>query len=96
MAVAGVSYEYETKGGFLTIRKTQDVEPIIKAVHDMPDQITAAKYRRQATRYIGSVPAVIGLQWAKEAGVRYLSKEWREVCVRKLKEPEWSKLKLRF
>lgn len=92
-----ILYDYITdRNGGLKIVKTQDVEPILKTVHFLPDAMSKRKYLKSNNRYMGSIPSVIGLQWAEEAGVRYLSREWKEVAVRKLKTPEFSKLKLRF
>jgi endo-alpha-1,4-polygalactosaminidase (GH114 family) len=93
-----VLYDYiADRDGNLTVVKTQDVEPVLKAIHYVPTAVDKAKYLKSNQWYLGSVPSVIGLEWARQHGVRYLSREWKEIAVKKLRhDPEFSKLKIRF
>lgn len=92
-----VNYSYEyTSDGKLVVIKTQDVEPIINAIHHMPDVMDRRKIAKAARRYLATVPNIIALQWAKESGTRLYSKEWQEVVMKKLKTDEFRKLKIEY
>lgn len=92
-----ILYEYAAHSdGTLKILKTQDCEQILKTVHHIPEMTSMKKLLKANQRYLGTVPNVIGLQWANEAGVRMFSREWHEVVKKKFHDPQWAKLKVTY
>lgn len=84
----------DTSTGFHLV-KEQDCEQIIKAIKAAPEHMVRRRVNTQnSQRYIGSVPNVLAIAWAKEWGVRVYSKEWTERVVKRLKhDPNWSLLR---
>lgn len=75
--------------------KQQDVEPIMKAIAEMPDHMV--KQRINASqKYIGSVPNVMAVAWAKEWGVRLYSREWTEKARKRLDDPDYAALRIKL
>ena len=74
--------------------KTQDCEPIMKAISAIPAEQRAKFNTQRGHKYLGSVPNVVALSWAKEWGVRLYSKEWQAKSVDRLKhDPTWNRLR---
>jgi hypothetical protein len=87
-AMPGVREKMVTKDGVVTITKTQDAQPMfdaIRAAKDLPKNPTM--------RYVGSIPLLLGQQWAKECGAAIGTKQWREYAHKKLKSGDFSKLR---
>ncbi len=87
-AMPGVREQVVSKDGVVTITKTQDAQPMfdaIRAVKDLPKNPTM--------RYVGSIPLILGQQWARECGAAIGTKQWREYAHKKLKSGEFSKLR---
>lgn len=87
---------YFINGDDVSLVKQQDCEPIIKAIHEVPDMVRRVVNTQSSNRYIGSVPNLIAVEWAKEWGVRLYSHEWKQKAAYRLKnDPNWSKLRVR-
>jgi hypothetical protein len=87
-ALRGIHEKIVTKDGVVQIIKTQNVEPMfdaIRAAKELPKSPTM--------RYIGSIPMLLGQQWAKECGAAIGTKQWREYAHSKLHSGEFSKLR---
>ncbi len=87
----------DKSAGEFHIVKTQDCEDILKVIKEMPDHNMKQIINTQkGHRYLGSVPNLIAVEWAKEWGVRLYSKEWNEKAARRLKhDPDWNSLRMR-
>jgi len=81
--------------GRFSIVKTQDVEPMLRAIHELPDLAKRRQYA-QGRRLLGSVPNVIALQWARESGLRLYSTEWMQYARKKLQSGEFAKLRVQY
>lgn len=78
------------------IVKVQDCSAILRAIKETPDHISSAYAAKSAMKYLGSVPNLIALNWAKEWGVKLYSHEWMEKARKRLMhDPDWSSLKVR-
>jgi hypothetical protein len=87
-AMPGIVEQIVSKDGVVTIKKTQDAQPMfdaIRAAKDLPKNPTM--------RYIGSIPLLVGQKWARECGAAIGTKEWRAYAHKKLKSGEFSKLR---
>lgn len=83
-----------TADGSYTVKETVDVEPLMHGVKMMSDAQVETPVRDRAGRlFLGSVDPIVGRQWAKESGTEFLSKEWKEVCKKKLMSNEFSRFK---
>jgi len=82
--------------GGLTILRQQDCEEILKVVHFLPDAMSMKKVAKSPRKLVATVPNIFIVQWAKEAGVRPYSREFHEVLQKKLKDPEFSRLRLQY
>lgn len=86
----------DTATGF-HILKEQDCEAIIKAIKAAPEHMARRMNTQNASRYVGSVPNILAVSWAKEWGVPLYSKEWQKLAARRLKhDPNWSKLRAEY
>lgn len=74
--------------------KQQDVEPIMKAIAEMPDHMMKRRIDA-STKFIGTVPNVMAVAWAKEWGVKLYSREWTERARKRLDDPDYSGLRLK-
>lgn len=82
--------------GRVTIIKTQNVDAILRTIHELPEHMSRRKVAKSGQRLIGTVPNVIALKWAQESGLRLYSKEWMAYARKKLDDPEWAKLKVSY
>lgn len=82
------------KSGFHIV-KQQDCEQIIKAIKAAPEHMVRARLNTQnSQKYLGSVPSVLAVAWAKEWGVKLFSKEWSKLSADRLKnDPNWRQLR---
>ena len=84
----------DTDTGFLLV-KEQDCEQIIKAIKAAPEHMVRTRVNTQnSQKYVGSVPTILAVHWAKEWGVRLYSKEWTmKAHSRITKDPNWRLLR---
>lgn len=82
-----VNYKYTQEDGKLHIVKTQDVEEAIRAIR------AVERPKGKNMHYLGSIPNVIALEWAKESGTRLYTKEWLEYAKKKLMSPNYKYLR---
>ena len=80
--------------GSVVIETAQDCEDIIERNH----ALAMDQQRSDWGRHVATIPNVISVKWMNEERerghhVRFLSKEFDEMVERKLKDPEWSKLR---
>lgn len=93
------SSDYEATGsdtGVLRVRRTQDVEQILKAIHEIPDHMSRRSAASSGMKYVGSIPNLIAVHWATESGTRLYSKEWLAYARNKMDDPTWAKLKVSY
>ena len=77
-----------------TIAKEQDCEEIIKAIKATGDLRRRITNTQHSQKYIGSVPNLVAVAWAKEWGVRPFSREWLEKTKKRLlSDPNWRSLR---
>jgi len=71
------------------IIKTQDVEGIIQANHELSGLLKSTKGNSQSSmKRVGTIPVIVGLKWAQESGLTMYSRPWYDYCRKKLKDPE--------
>lgn len=82
------------RDGSFQIAKTQDCENILAAIKATSDiQNSRAPNTQNSHKYLGSVPTLIAVEWAKEWGVPLNSKAWLEKARHRLKtDPNWRRL----
>lgn len=80
------------------IVKQQDCERIIKAIKAAPEHMVRKRLNTQnSQKYLGSVPSVLAVAWAKEWGVKLFSKEWSQLSAQRLKhDPNWRQLRAEY
>lgn len=82
--------ERTVEDGALThVKKTQDVEPIMDAMKAIAEQSTPQTGTQTARRLLGTIPVIVGLQWAKESGLTMYSPEWLAYCRKKIMTDEF-------
>jgi hypothetical protein len=84
----GMTERRVVQDGTVTFIKTQECEHMfaaIKAAKELPKNPTM--------RYVGSVPLLVGQQWAKECGFAIGTKGWRDYAHKKLRTRDYSKLR---
>ena len=85
--------ENDDKNTFHLLR-SQDCEKIMEAVAAIPPSQRARMNTQRAHKYLGSVPNVVALNWAKEWGVALYSREWNDKAANRMKnDPEWNRLR---
>jgi len=84
----------ETDGSGFHIVKTQNVEGIMQAIHEIPGMTKSRRDTQTAMKLKGTIPIIIGLQWAKESGTTIYSKPWYEYCRKKLDSNEFNKFRV--
>lgn len=77
------------------ILKTQDVEPILKSIQRLPEMQTFKRHLNPL-RLKAVIPNVIAVQWARESGTKLYSKDWLAFVGKKLKDPDFQKLRLDY
>lgn len=78
-----------------SIIRTQDCDEIIKGVKASSDLKTSTRPNTQRSqKYLGSVPNILAVEWAKEWNVTLYSKEWMQLAARRLKyDSRYAKLR---
>lgn len=84
----------QDRSGFHIV-KQQDCEAIIKAIQAAPEHMVRQRLNTQnSQKYLGSVPNILAIAWAKEWGVRLYSKAWTERVAQRLRnDPNWRQLR---
>ncbi len=81
--------------GVTHIIKTQDIEPIMKTIHAIPDMARRTANTQVASRLLGSIPTIIALKWAKESGTTIYSREFFAYSRKKLlTDPDFKHLRV--
>jgi hypothetical protein len=71
--------------------KTQDVSGIMQAAKELPAVLASKKNNTQTgSKLVGTIPIIIGLQWAQESGTRMYTREFFAYCRKKLKDPDFN------
>ncbi len=86
-------YAYDKADGNLIISKTQNVDELLRAINFL--EAPRNTYGK-SLKYLGSIPNVLALEWAKECGHPLYSKEWKEYSLKKLRSIEYAKLRPRL
>lgn len=85
--------ENDAKNTFHLV-KSQDCEPIMDAIAAIPPEQRLRMNTQRGHKYLGSVPNVVALQWAKDWGVKLYSRAWQERAAKTLKhDPNWNRLR---
>ena len=85
--------ENDAKNTFHLV-KTQDCEAILNTMKELPDHMRYTGNSQHTHRYVGTVPIIIAVQWAREWGVKLYSREWQEKTSSRLKtDPNWKGLR---
>lgn len=80
-------FEKDHTTGKSIIKEVQDVEPLINK-----NKIEAEAFdKRREWWKVGEIPLNLCYQWAVESGTKLWSKEWQEVCKKKLNDPDFRK-----
>lgn len=80
--------------GNVTIRRTQDVEPIMDGVKLMSEAQMHSPIRDSKGRlYLGSVDFITAMKWAKECGAPLGTKEWRAYAKKQLMSRDFAKFR---
>lgn len=75
--------------------KQQECDKILTAIRETPDHAFIRTNTQNSQKYLGSVPNIVALSWAKEWGVRLYSREWLEKVRHRLKhDPDWKYLRV--
>ena len=77
------------------IVKEQDCEQIIKAIKAAPEHMVRKRLNTQnSQKYLGSVPNILAVAWAREWGVPLYSRQWTERVAKRLRhDPNWRQLR---
>jgi len=75
-----------TNDGVFYEHKKADLTSVMRAIHERDDHLGSG---RQDMKLKATVPTIIMLKWANEAGVPMYSREFDEVVKRKLEDPEF-------
>jgi glyoxylase-like metal-dependent hydrolase (beta-lactamase superfamily II) len=84
---------FDHASGLLHIEERQSAEAIMATLRGVDAARDAKRPTKDSPRLYASVPNIVGLQWANEAGVRYGSAEYDEVAARKLKDLDFRRLR---
>ena len=81
--------------GVTHLIKTQDIEPIMKTIHAIPDMARRTANTQVASRLLGSIPTIIALKWAKESGTTIYSRDFFAYARKKLlTDPDFKYLRV--
>ena len=86
-------WHYDSNGTSVHLQKSQETAGILESAKGARD-IIRKDSGPVGSRYLGTVPLLIAQQWAKECGAAVGSKEWSKYAVKKLKDPDWAKLRV--
>ena len=76
------------------IVKQQDCGKILTAIREGRDYEHVRTNTQNSQKYLGSVPNIVALSWAKEWGVALYSRAWTEKARQRLKvDPDWKYLR---
>lgn len=80
----------------IAVYSTDDVEPVLD--HNKLLQ-TLEQTNTDGLKHTHSIPPIVLVKWLNEewsrgSNVRYLSKEFDEIILKKLKDPEWAFLRV--
>lgn len=78
--------------GVIHVEHVQDVEPILDYAHAMRNYRFDAMSPLGTVGHVAEVPAVVLMEWAREAGVGLFSNEMSAVMEKKLQDPKYAKL----
>ena len=85
--ITGTSTYFKKEDGKTLIKTTQDVDPILEYNRLKSEGLN----KKEERWYVGTIPNVICMQWAKECGHKIYSKEWREYAFKQLNLPDYRK-----
>lgn len=85
--------ENDAKSTFHIV-KTQDCAGVLQAIKELPDHMQYSANTQDSHSFVGTVPNLVAVNWAKEWGVRLYSKEWLIKTTHRLKfDPDWKQLR---
>lgn len=96
-AASVINTTYHVQHDAVVVKETMDAEPLFEytkgVAHDNPRSVRAKK----PGRMVGSIPFILGAQWAKEWGVKLYSKEWLEKAQKRIEtDPNFKKLRIEY
>ena len=81
-------YDHDTKKTI--IETVQDIDPIMAINKANQGHLN----KKENWWYIGTIPDVLIIQWAKECGYKPYTKEWNEYSVQQLQKAEYRHLNI--
>lgn len=82
---------FDADGNTVRVIRTQDTEPILDALKERSTHYTTNL--GGSGKYLGTIPPIVAVEWAKECGAAIGTKEWLVYAKKKLKSNEWLRLK---
>lgn len=84
-------YLYDQHEQVHRVVRTADVQGELDAIAGLREHIVPNTGPAQG-KYLGTVPNIIAVQWAKECGAAIGTKEWGKYAKTKLADGTWKKL----
>jgi len=81
-------HSYDSNTGQNVIESVQDVEPFFERSKVLAEGLN----KKEEWWYIGSIPDVVIMQWAKECGHKPYSKGWTQYAMKQLNDRDYRKL----
>lgn len=73
------------------VEHVQDVEPILNYTHAARNHRFDAMSPERGFAHVAEIPAVVLMEWAREAGVDIFSNEMSIIMEKKLQDPQYAK-----
>ena len=81
-------HSFDANTGKNVIESVQDVEPFFERSKLLAEGLN----KKEEWWYIGSIPDILIMQWAKECGAKPYSKEWQKYAVKQMNDRDYRKL----
>lgn len=76
---------HDTEPGKAVVNSIQDVEPYIEHNKRLAGKLN----KKETWWYIGTIPNVLLVRWARESGLKMYTKEWQKYVIKQLNKPEY-------
>lgn len=78
--------------GVIHVEHVQDVEPILDYTHAARNHRFSGVSPEGTVSHVAEIPAVVLMEWAREAGIGLFSNDMSAVMERKLRDPQYAHL----
>ena len=92
---AAITEDVRYEDGKIYNVRTQDVDGIIDYARHMADAHTKPFYGDAAWRYVGTIPLALAEAWSKETGIRIGTREFAELCKKRLMDGTYAYLRVK-